>query len=169
MNHEPKEWSLPDLPEGFEWYRSDGWSEKMLPPHWRPFLKREMTYIGDVVIPSIPDATFDDGREINSKPAQRYVVTPGYRDFHVTHRPLPDKMPWQFPDPPNGYEWLYQSHEDWHEWMLPEGWRPLLFGESTVDGDKSAQSGCLYRANEYFEPNFIMMITQRPLPEPKHP
>lgn len=41
--------------------------------------------------------------------------------------------PWQMPSPPKGFEW---HRNDFTEEMLPEGWRPLLLGETDTDEDE---------------------------------
>lgn len=46
-NYEPESWALPEPPHGFEWHRSDGWTEEMLPEGWRPYLKEEEKIVGD--------------------------------------------------------------------------------------------------------------------------
>ena len=53
-------------------------------------------------------------------------------------RPKPEPV-WSLPAPPEGKRW---HREDWTKDMMPDGWRPLLNGESTVEGDE-----CMWELN----------------------
>lgn len=77
---------------------------------------------------------------------------------------------WHLPDPPEGYEW---HRNDWTEEMLPEGWRPLLLGESVEVGDDvwlNKEYGWNTSANGSSigrNPLHPFARTRRPLPPPK--
>jgi len=78
---------------------------------------------------------------------------------------------WKLPDPPEGQKW---HRDDWTEDMLPEGYRPLLFGEVWCRSDEYYSNG---RWQERRHTNWLGQAvdeyalypcrTKRPLPEPK--
>ena len=85
---------------------------------------------------------------------------------HIEYRVHPDdiKPEWKLPDPPEGEQW---HRTDWTQDMLPDGYRPLLLGETDQDGDEC--DGCgkwqvLYRVNSVTALLSPRCRTTRPLP-----
>jgi hypothetical protein len=83
--------------------------------------------------------------------------------------------PWKLPDPPAGQKW---HRDDWTEDMLPEGYRPLLLGETRESEDeflfepygcasKWRISGGVPSCVNEADPAWCHHRTKRPLPEPK--
>ena len=85
----------------------------------------------------------------------------------IAHHEAQKAQPWTLPAPPPGREW---HRQDFTEEMLPDGWRPLLLGET---GDyEISDDGVVWRKGEY--PSIpcgphqcTYYRTRRPLP-PKH-
>jgi hypothetical protein len=81
--------------------------------------------------------------------------------------------PWKLPDPPEGQKW---HRDDWTEDMLPEGYRPLLLGETRESEDeflfepygcasKWRISGGVPSCVNEADPAWCHHRTNRPLPE----
>lgn len=60
------------------------------------------------------------------------------RFLHPDENKVVRKKPWTLPAPPPGRAW---HRTDWQEDMLPEGWRPLLSGETYCKGDEYFDDG----------------------------
>ncbi len=77
---------------------------------------------------------------------------------------------WKLPDPPEGRKW---HREDWTQEMLPDGWRPLLYGEIPQGGDEGFD-GSAWKTDwvAIGEPlvndgnTYSLHRTRRPLPQP---
>lgn len=83
--------------------------------------------------------------------------------------PIRIKQPaWKLPDPPAGRKW---HREDWTQEMLPDGWRPLLYGEAREVWDKTGNVICnRHPAHENkADGNWTHTSTTRPLPKPVIP
>lgn len=77
---------------------------------------------------------------------------------------LAAKSEGRLPDPPEGRQW---HCTDWTEGMLPEGYRPLLHGETAEPGDEIQWFGVWNPLKESWGKTYELSIptrTTRPLP-----
>lgn len=93
---------------------------------------------------------------------EKYAILPQVRPSE------PEPQPWSLPAPPAGQAW---HRRDWTAEMLPEGCRPLLFGERWGRGDEIKRSGGWEvggnSVHDWFGPtyeNTAHCRTRRPLP-----
>lgn len=127
------------------------------------------THFADIRLPS-PERTAgqkaDDssalGTPVNAILAD--IRKPAYVGY-MTDKPTP---PWTLPPPPEGQQW---HRTDWTQDMLPDGWRPLLKGESRGSGDEYQYGGdtgwrrCQIMATAE-DDSMEFYRTRRPLPTP---
>ena len=72
-----------------------------------------------------------------------------------------EPQPWSLPAPPAGQAW---HRQDWTAEMLPEGYRPLLMGETRQAVDEwsyEPHEADSWKRVEYFGPDGLMMVEGR--------
>jgi hypothetical protein len=113
-----------------------------------------------------------NGRELDEWAADGAYLT-GTKSNNDLENYEPE--PWKLSDPPEGQKW---HRDDWTEDMLPEGYRPLLLGETRESEDeflfepygcasKWRISGGVPSCVNEADPAWCHHRTKRPLPEPK--
>lgn len=103
-----------------------------------------------------------------------YTDGVAFKDGRIYARKLP-AVEWRLPDPPPGEQW--HRTDGWTQDMLPDGWRPLLFGECEgsydKELDKELRDGRWIDVREPFvtltSPKDSHTRTRRPLPAVEQP
>lgn len=101
------------------------------------------------------------------------MLSAGYT-IRITPWTITEELP-GFRPLASGEKW---HREDWTEEMLPDGWRPLLEGETIVAGDEyffcsagpwvaygASGDSCTRDIGKPIPPSFVQHRTRRPLPE----
>jgi hypothetical protein len=180
----PKPLDFAPIPDGAERHNPDGLTPEQVGEGWRLTVEGEPVQSPDVAEFYNDLSTkwvareYMNGRAYGRERTYRVPLSTPYPDGS---RVVDGKLvkPWKLTREIPGFRPLRDGEEwhrtDWTEEMLPEGWRPLLKGESVHDGDEgncnSATSPGLFRWAKH---SFCIGIsnpigwsrTRRPLPDP---